>query len=143
MDASGVVTAIVVDNPGSGYYTAPSVKVYNGTLYDPITCRLAAATAARAEMMQSNDQGRLAPESSAEHRRLIRPASPQRPLRRSRSAADCGAVATTTLTIQSITLDTFGAGYTSAPTVTIADPTGRPAPPPPPRLTPAASLRST
>ncbi len=65
LDASGAVTAIVVDDPGSGYYTAPNVRVYNGTLFDPIACQLAAAAAARVETMKSNDQGRIAPESSA------------------------------------------------------------------------------
>ncbi|MFA5787843.1 MAG: hypothetical protein WDA71_12835, partial [Actinomycetota bacterium] len=35
-----------------------------------------------------------------------------------------GATATATLLIASVVLDTFGAGYTSAPTVTITDPTG-------------------
>ena len=54
------------DQPGLGYSTAPGVSVLNGTRYDPIACAGgAAAQAARAEMMQSNDPGRLAPESSA------------------------------------------------------------------------------
>ena len=38
LDAAGAVTAIMVDNPGSGYYTAPGVKVFNGTRFDPIAC---------------------------------------------------------------------------------------------------------
>ena len=63
--ASGAVTTIVVDDPGSGYYTAPNVRVYNGTLFDPIACQRAAAAAARSATMKSNDQGKLAPESSA------------------------------------------------------------------------------
>ena len=39
----GIVTQIVVDNPGSGYYEAPGVKVLNGTRFDPIVCGGAAA----------------------------------------------------------------------------------------------------
>ncbi len=36
MDANGTITAIVVDNPGSGYSAAPGVAIHNGTLFDPI-----------------------------------------------------------------------------------------------------------
>jgi FtsP/CotA-like multicopper oxidase with cupredoxin domain len=32
----GVITAIIVDQPGSGYSFAPNVVIRNGTLYDPI-----------------------------------------------------------------------------------------------------------
>ena len=125
MDANGTIlpNGVVVDDPGSGYYTAPNVKVYNGTFYDPIACQLAAATAARVEMMQSNDQGSIAPESSAAVETDSAGITAATPAAMA-SAADCGAVATTTLTLQSITLDTFGAGYTSAPTVAIADSNG-------------------
>ncbi|AXH96830.1 cell wall-binding repeat-containing protein [Ornithinimicrobium avium] len=37
MDASGTITAVVVDDPGSGYSTAPSVTVRDGTVFDPIS----------------------------------------------------------------------------------------------------------
>ncbi|KQY25280.1 hypothetical protein ASD16_07595 [Cellulomonas sp. Root485] len=37
MDANGVITAVVVDVPGSGYTTAPGVAIHNGTLFDPIS----------------------------------------------------------------------------------------------------------
>jgi FtsP/CotA-like multicopper oxidase with cupredoxin domain len=38
MDANGTISpdGIIVDNPGSGYSTAPGVAIHNGTLYDPI-----------------------------------------------------------------------------------------------------------
>ena len=34
--AAGTITAIVVDQPGSGYSVAPNVVIRNGTLYDPL-----------------------------------------------------------------------------------------------------------
>jgi FtsP/CotA-like multicopper oxidase with cupredoxin domain len=37
MDANGTITAVVVDNPGSGYAHAPSVTIHNGTTLDPIS----------------------------------------------------------------------------------------------------------
>ncbi|MHB8789567.1 MAG: multicopper oxidase domain-containing protein [Desulfobulbaceae bacterium] len=72
MDANGVITAIVVDDPGSGYSFAPNVVIRDGTLYDPII-------------------------------------------------GGTGATATATLLVQTVALNTYGAGYTSAPTVTITD----------------------
>jgi len=36
MDANGTITAVIVDEPGSGYLNAPGVAVHNGTLFDPI-----------------------------------------------------------------------------------------------------------
>ncbi|HEY3438450.1 MAG TPA: multicopper oxidase domain-containing protein [Actinotalea sp.] len=36
MDANGTITAVVIDNPGSGYTSAPGVAIHNGTLFDPI-----------------------------------------------------------------------------------------------------------
>ena len=44
MDANGMITAVIVDSPGSGYSSAPGVAIHNGTLFDPI----AGATAATA-----------------------------------------------------------------------------------------------
>ena len=41
-DQTGVITDIIVDNPGSGYSSAPNVVIRDGTLMDPIS------TAARA-----------------------------------------------------------------------------------------------
>lgn len=42
MDANGTITAVVVDDPGSGYTEAPGVAIHNGTLYDPISGATAA-----------------------------------------------------------------------------------------------------
>ncbi len=36
MDDNGMITSVVVDNPGSGYSFAPGVAIHNGTLFDPI-----------------------------------------------------------------------------------------------------------
>jgi len=36
MDANGTITAITIDNPGSGYLTAPAAAILNGTRFDPI-----------------------------------------------------------------------------------------------------------
>jgi FtsP/CotA-like multicopper oxidase with cupredoxin domain len=36
INAEGVVTAVFVDNPGSGYSAAPTVTIHNGTAADPI-----------------------------------------------------------------------------------------------------------
>ena len=37
MDANGTVTAVVIDEAGSGYTSAPGVAIHNGTLLDPIS----------------------------------------------------------------------------------------------------------
>ena len=72
------VKSVVVDNPGSGYSSAPGVAILNGSLNDPI------------------------------------------------NLADGGteATATSTLSMSALELVDFGKGYTSAPTVSITDPTG-------------------
>ena len=36
MDANGTITGVLVDQPGSGYSTAPGVSILNGTAFDPI-----------------------------------------------------------------------------------------------------------
>ena len=35
MDANGTVTQVTIDDPGSGYLTAPDVMIRNGTIFDP------------------------------------------------------------------------------------------------------------
>ncbi len=45
MDANGAITAVVVDNAGSGYSSAPSVTIHNGTVADPIAGATLAAAA--------------------------------------------------------------------------------------------------
>lgn len=41
----GIITAIIVDNAGSGYSTAPNVVIRDGTLFDPINNGGSGATA--------------------------------------------------------------------------------------------------
>ncbi|HEY3410621.1 MAG TPA: hypothetical protein VGK53_20830, partial [Propionicimonas sp.] len=36
MNADGTITKVVVDEPGSGYTTAPAASIRNGTMFDPI-----------------------------------------------------------------------------------------------------------
>jgi FtsP/CotA-like multicopper oxidase with cupredoxin domain len=36
IDASGVITAVTIDDPGSGYLHAPGVAIHNGTVFDPV-----------------------------------------------------------------------------------------------------------
>jgi FtsP/CotA-like multicopper oxidase with cupredoxin domain len=36
-DANGTITALVIDNPGSGYATAPGVRIIDGTRFAPAT----------------------------------------------------------------------------------------------------------
>jgi FtsP/CotA-like multicopper oxidase with cupredoxin domain len=43
--ATGVITSVVLDNPGSGYATAPGVVIRDGTLWDPINNGGSGATA--------------------------------------------------------------------------------------------------
>ncbi len=42
---TGAITAVILDNPGSGYATAPSVVIRDGTLWDPINNGGSGATA--------------------------------------------------------------------------------------------------
>jgi len=37
MDANGSITSVVLDNPGSGYSTAPGIKIIDGTQFSPAT----------------------------------------------------------------------------------------------------------
>jgi len=37
MDANGSITSVVLDNPGSGYSTAPGIKIIDGTRFSPAT----------------------------------------------------------------------------------------------------------
>lgn len=36
IDANGTITALIIDDPGSGYSTAPGVVIRNGTIFEPI-----------------------------------------------------------------------------------------------------------
>ena len=104
--ATGAVTGVVVDTAGSGYLTAPNVVIRDGPLFAPINNRLGAAKAAREQGIKSKQDGPL---SSSAFKA---------------AAATANATASATLLVNEIRLDTFGAGYTSAPTVNISDATG-------------------
>ena len=52
MDANGSITAIVVDNAGSGYSAAPSVTIHDGTTADPVV-GATLATASSTLLVQS------------------------------------------------------------------------------------------
>ncbi|MCA9874914.1 MAG: multicopper oxidase domain-containing protein [Anaerolineales bacterium] len=43
--ATGAITAVIVDNPGSGYSAAPNVVIRDGTIFDPINNGGSGATA--------------------------------------------------------------------------------------------------
>ncbi|NUU17595.1 multicopper oxidase domain-containing protein [Cellulomonas humilata] len=52
MDATGVITAVVVDEPGSGYTSAPGVAIHNGTIFDPIAGATSAQVSATLALSQ-------------------------------------------------------------------------------------------
>lgn len=103
---TGRVTAIFIDNPGSGYAKAPHVVIRDGTLNSPINNRAAKALEARAESLNSRADGVFAATD------LVNPEAI--------NVVDATAVAT--ISIDAIMPDTFGAGYTSAPDVKITNP---------------------
>jgi hypothetical protein len=103
------VVGVVVDDPGSGYSVAPGVVIRDGTQENPINNRAQnRATAARVESAKAEKEGT-----------------------QTAVTADAGPIvfaamtpATATLKMLYVTVNTFGAGYTSAPTATIADTNG-------------------
>jgi FtsP/CotA-like multicopper oxidase with cupredoxin domain len=101
-----MITGIILDDPGSGYATAPNVVIRDGTQFDPIILGAARASAARTQSMQSQAAGKVSSNAAV---------TPN---------AGAGATATATINIHSISMDTFGAGYTATPTVSITDQTG-------------------
>ena len=102
---TGVITGVVIDNPGSGYSRAPNVVIRDGTQFNPLNRRqFNAAQAAR-------EQGILDPQEG-QVQSLPRV-----------NVLD-NAIVSATIKVQSIVVDTFGAGYTSVPTVNITDTLG-------------------
>ncbi len=102
---TGVITGVVIDNPGSGYSRAPNVVIRDGTQFNPLNRRqFNAAQAAR-------EQGILDPQEG-QVQSLPRV-----------NVLD-NAVVSATINLQSIVVETFGAGYTSVPTVDITDTLG-------------------
>ena len=60
IDASGAITEVVVDDPGSGYSVAPNVVIRDGPIYAPLNNRaLNAAYAARARVIERKKAGPL------------------------------------------------------------------------------------
>jgi FtsP/CotA-like multicopper oxidase with cupredoxin domain len=53
----GVITAIIIDNPGSGYSTAPGVAIYNGTQFDPINLDPGGSYATATTTLQVDEVG--------------------------------------------------------------------------------------
>ncbi len=102
---TGVITGVVIDNPGSGYSQAPNVVIRDGTLFNPLNRRqFNAAQGAREQGILNPQDGQLQ-------------AVP-------RVNVLDNAIVTSTIDVQSIVVDTYGAGYTSVPTVTITDSLG-------------------
>lgn len=102
---TGVITGVVIDNPGSGYSRAPNVVIHDGTALNPLNRRqFNAAQAAREEGILNPQEGQV------------------QALPRVNVLDD--AIVTATIDVQSVVVDTFGAGYTSVPTVTITDTLG-------------------
>jgi FtsP/CotA-like multicopper oxidase with cupredoxin domain len=109
MDGSGTITAVVVDNPGSGYAAAPGVVIRDGTLMDPIThtgTDAAAAATIRIDRvgLDTLGAGYTAAPSVAINETAV-------------GGAGTGAAATAKVaagTISSITVLTPGTGYVTA-----------------------------
>ncbi len=80
MDSNGKITAVVIDNPGSGYSAAPGLTILDGTRADPVV---------------------HAPGTFTE------------------------ATATTTLKVTSVTLKSFGLGYSRPPAMLVTEKAGR------------------
>ncbi len=98
---SGAITGIFIDNPGSGYATAPNVVIRDGTIFAPLNNReQARARDAREQILAG---GTISPNGTT---------------------AITDATAHATIDIQEIKLDTYGSGYTSAPLVDIGDMSG-------------------
>ena len=102
---TGVITGVVIDNPGSGYSRAPNVVIRDGTQFNPLNRRqFNAAQAAREQSILDAQGGQIQ-------------ALP-------RVNVLDNAIVSATIKVQSIVVDTFGAGYTSVPTVNITDTLG-------------------
>jgi FtsP/CotA-like multicopper oxidase with cupredoxin domain len=103
------VTGVVVDDPGTGYSVAPGVVIRDGTEANPINNRAQdRAIAARVESAKAEKEGTEAMVTADTGPIVFAAMTP----------------ASSTLFMDYVTVNTFGAGYTSAPTATINDPTG-------------------
>ncbi len=96
------ITGLMIDNPGSGYAKAPNVVIRDGTIFDPLNNRLAAA----ARQAQASGDGDISPNQID-------------------IQATINATAHATISVDTVVVDTFGAGYSAVPTVEFSD-TGTP-----------------
>ena len=110
IDAAGAITLIVLDDPGSGYMTAPNVVIRDGTLLDPVANAGSGATATatlRVTSVAVDDPG--VGYTSAPVVTIA-----------DATGAGSGALATATIAtgaISAITVDTPGSGYVAGPGV--------------------------
>ena len=102
---TGVITGIIIDNPGSGYASAPNVVIRDGSLFRTVNTRAKAiAQVIREQAILLAQEG---PISIEQIRDAIQ--------------ATVNATAVATISIDTVSLDTFGAGYTSTPNVVISE----------------------
>ena len=100
---------LVLDSAGSGYATAPNIVIRDGTQFEPLNTRVAnAAKAARTQALEVPKAGAVSPDA----------------IKLLAAAAITDATATATISITAVTVNTFGEGYTSVPTVDITDTLG-------------------
>jgi hypothetical protein len=101
--ATVTITGIVIDNPGSGYAKAPGVVIRDGTIFSPLNSRALKAAAGVRSLAKNNAM--VAPNMV----NLL---------------ATSVAAVFATINVQEVKLDTFGSGFTSAPTVGITETPG-------------------
>ncbi len=92
------ITGFFIDNPGSGYAKAPNVIIRDGTIFDPLNNRLASAADALRSRISVNS--------------VVTPNLVD-------IQAAINATAHATISVDTVTVDTFGAGYSAVPTVDI------------------------
>lgn len=108
--ATYTVTGVVVDDPGTGYSVAPGVVIRDGTEANPINNRAQdRAKVARVDSMKAEKEGK----SEAFDSQAVEPIEFANVV-----------PASSTLFMDYVILNTFGSGYTSAPTAIINDTIG-------------------
>jgi FtsP/CotA-like multicopper oxidase with cupredoxin domain len=111
MNAVGAINGITIVNPGSGYSKAPKVVIRDGTQFNLLNRQqFAAGQAIRQQELLSPNEGNNIQSMPEALPRTIQ--------------AINTATAVATIKIDSIGLDTFGAGYTAVPSVAITDSAG-------------------
>jgi FtsP/CotA-like multicopper oxidase with cupredoxin domain len=102
-ETTGVITGVVIDNPGSGYSKAPNVVIRDGPAFSPLNRRQYNAG------LEAKEQGILNPQEGQLQGTIL--------------VLD-DAIVTSTINVQTVVVETYGAGYTSLPTVDITDTVG-------------------